>query len=245
MLIPVSAVEKYWNVHPGKTVHVGAHEAEELIEYEKFGWGPVIWIEAQPEKYQALKNRPISANHRFINAAVWDVSGVNLELKVMTNSQSTSLFDLGTHSTEYPDIRLDHIVRVTTQTLNDLIPDNETPDLIALDIQGAELKALQGFGSRLNNVKWIYCEVNRRELYKGCCLVDEIDSYLANYGFTRVATRWTRSGWGDALYSVSDQTPVQNLKQYLTWHICQWGWYTREFIGLTLHRIKSSLKARI
>jgi FkbM family methyltransferase len=245
MLIPVSAVEKYWNVHPGKTVHVGAHEAEELIEYEKFGWGPVLWIEAQPEKYQALKNRPISTNHRFINAAVWDVSDVNLELKVMTNSQSTSLFDLGTHSIEYPEIRLDHIVRVTTQTLNELIPDNETPDLIALDIQGAELKALQGFGARLNNVKWIYCEVNKRELYKGCCLVDEIDSYLANYGFTRRTTRWKRSGWGDALYSAGNRTPIQNLKQYLTWHICQWGWYAREFIASNLHRMKSSLKARI
>ena len=68
------------------------------------------------------------------------------------------------------------------------------------DIQGAELKALYGATKSIQFAKAIYLEVNEKELYKGCGLIPEIDTFLEQYGFKRMLTNMTVHGWGDALY---------------------------------------------
>ncbi len=199
MLIPVSELKKFWNVNPSFLVHVGAHNAEELEQYTEAGWNQVTWIEAQPSKIQGLKEK-IPPHQKLIEAAVWHEDGISLKLNIMTNTESTSLLNLGTHATEHPTVTLVETVEIKTKTLRHVLLNDETPDLIALDIQGAELNAIRGFGDRIADVKWLYCEVNREELYEGCSLVFELDSYLRQYGFKRSATKWTSHGWGDALY---------------------------------------------
>ena len=199
MLIPVQVLKKYWGVNPQSIVHVGAHNAEELETYEKAGWGPVTWIEAQPQKIQELAKR-IPSHHRLIEAAIWDKEGMSLNLNVMTSTQSTSLLNLGTHATEHPTIQFSHSIPVKTKTLASILDGSSAPELLALDIQGVELRALTGYGEKIADVKWIYCEVNKAELYEDCCLVYDIDSYLSRFYFRRAATRWTSHGWGDALY---------------------------------------------
>jgi hypothetical protein len=136
----------------------------------------------------------------LIEAAVWDIAGVDLNLNIMTNTESTSLLNLGTHSAEHPTVHLSHTIPIKTKTLEELLRGLPAPELIALDIQGVELRAIRGYGSKISEVKWIYCEVNKAELYEGCCLISEIDEYLSQYGFMRSATRWTTHNWGDALY---------------------------------------------
>lgn len=69
-----------------------------------------------------------------------------------------------------------------------------------IDIQGAELLALKGMTKVINNYDYIYLEVNKEHLYKDCALIDEIDSFLNTFNFTRVETFWTDYNWGDALY---------------------------------------------
>jgi FkbM family methyltransferase len=199
VLIPVQVLKKYWGVNPQSIVHVGAHNAEELETYEKAGWGPVTWIEAQPQKIQELAKR-IPSHHRLIEAAIWDKEGMSLNLNVMTSTQSTSLLNLGTHATEHPTIQFSHSIPVKTKTLASILDGSSAPELLALDIQGVELRALTGYGEKIADVKWIYCEVNKAELYEDCCLVYDIDSYLSRFYFRRAATRWTSHGWGDALY---------------------------------------------
>ena len=218
MLISANQLESIWRVKPGNVLHVGAHEAEELDAYVEFNWGKIVWVEVQPDKVLQLKEKIRDTNHIVIEAAVWDKSGVDLEMKVMSNSASSSLLDLGTHKTEHPDIKLLRTFKVKTKTLEDAIPQDFLPELIALDIQGAELRALQGFGRRLTGVKWIYTEVNRKELYEGCCLVGDLDEYLKQYKFKRMATRWTVHGWGDALY-VHESAALPNLLGKFQWTI--------------------------
>lgn len=218
MLIPANQLKSIWKVKPDTVLHVGAHEAEELDDYTKLKWGKVVWVEVQPDKVQQLQNKILNTDHVVIEAAVWDESGVDLEMKVMTNSASSSLFDLGTHKTEHPDIKLLRTFKVITKTLSEVIPADFNPKLIALDIQGAELRALKGFSNRLDGVKWIYTEVNRKELYEGCCLVEDLDKYLKTFGFKREATRWTVNGWGDALY-IHESANFVNAKSQILWFI--------------------------
>ena len=228
MLISVSDLVNYWGVKPRNILHIGAHNAEELDAYTKHNWNQVTWVEAQPDKIEYLRKK-LPAHHKLIQAAVWNESGISLDLKVMTNTESTSLLNLGTHASEHPNVRLDYQIPVKTQVLDDLIPLNETPDLITLDIQGAELKALEGFGTRIREVKWIYCEVNKDYLYEGCCLVSDLDSYLNKFGFKRIITRWTYHGWGDALFAQEYLIPSENILWKLQIETSDSIWLIKDF----------------
>jgi FkbM family methyltransferase len=216
MLIPVKSLQKYWNVNPAYVLHVGAHEAEEYEQYISHGWGPISWVEAQPDKAKLLKTRFSNSDNVVIEAAVWDKNNVELTLKIASFTQSTSLLNFGIHREKYPSINTIREIPVTTKTLDVLFSEQKF-DLIALDIQGTELRALKGFSRGLKHVKWIYTEVNKEALYKGCCLVGDLDDYLDKHGFTRKMTRWTKDSWGDALYIRNDSEIYQSLQQKLFW----------------------------
>jgi len=209
MLISVQSLKKVWKVQPTGVLHVGAHEAEELEAYKTHGWMPITWIEAQPSKIDFLKVKLPKQDNYLIEAAVWDTSGVKLLLNITNNTQSTSLLDLDTHLARHPEVGVESQIEVITQKLDDLkLPT--AVDYLSLDIQGSELKALQGFELGLKNINWVYTEVNKESLYKGCARVEEIDAHLENLGFNRELTVWTKFGWGDALYIRRGMLPRHN-----------------------------------
>jgi hypothetical protein len=69
-----------------------------------------------------------------------------------------------------------------------------------IDVQGVELNVIKSLGDAIDEFDFIYTEVNIAEVYKGCCLLNEIDVYLESKGFTRVTIKMTRNDWGDAFY---------------------------------------------
>lgn len=199
MLISVNSLTRVWGVKPTGVLHVGAHEAEELAAYLANSWTPITWVEAQPSKIEFLKKKLPTESNYLINAAVWDKSNERLTLKITNNTESTSLLDLDTHSERHPEVVVESIHEVLTTTLDDLELPTEV-DYLSLDIQGSELRALMGFEKGLQNIKWVYTEVNKEALYKGCAIVNDIDDFLEARGFKRELTVWTKFGWGDALY---------------------------------------------
>ena len=201
MLITVKELSQNWGVSPTGVVHVGAHLAEEAPDYEKFGWTPVIWVEAQPELANRLKQNLDSVDHKVVEAAIWEEDGIKLQLNIASNSQSSSLLDFGTHSNSYPNIVNVGKVEVITKRLDSLISVSDMPNFINLDIQGVELNAIKSLGSLIQNLDYIFVEVNRKQVYINCTQVSELDEYLLSHGFKRRTTRWyILQGWGDALY---------------------------------------------
>jgi FkbM family methyltransferase len=195
-------------------MHVGAHLAEEYQEYKDQNWidkfsKRAIWVEAQPDLASKLQESLDKSENLVYNFAVWEENGKSLEFNIANNSQSSSLFELSKHAEIYPQIKYVERIMVETIRLETLLGMTELePDFLNLDIQGAELIALKSLGSRINNFKWIYTEVNKEYVYKGCALVSEIDEFLASANFTRVATRWVKGkGWGDALYIHQEYLP--------------------------------------
>jgi hypothetical protein len=69
-----------------------------------------------------------------------------------------------------------------------------------MDVQGYELEVLKGAKKTLENVDYVYCEVNRDEVYEGNAYVEELDEFLSQYNMERVETSWEGQIWGDALY---------------------------------------------
>ena len=64
----------------------------------------------------------------------------------------------------------------------------ESPHSIFMDVQGSELKVLQGFGLRLLEVRNICFESTRKSNYVGGTTFKEIDSFLVGRGFKFLAS---------------------------------------------------------
>ena len=73
-------------------------------------------------------------------------------------------------------------------------------NFINMDVQGYELEVLKGATKTLEKVDYVYCEVNRDEVYENNAYVEELDEFLAQYNMERVMTSWEGQIWGDALY---------------------------------------------
>jgi FkbM family methyltransferase len=191
------------NIKVDGVLHIGAHDCEEIHFYNKLGLKNenIVWIDAIPSKVYEAKNRGIP---NVYNAVITDKDNEEIVFNVSNNVQSSSILELGTHSQEHPNIvyvdKL-HQQSITVDTFferNNI--DASQHNFWNFDIQGAELMALKGATQSIKYAKALYLEVNEKELYKNCGLISEIDDFLSQYKFTRVLTKMTRHGWGDALY---------------------------------------------
>jgi FkbM family methyltransferase len=199
MLIPLHDLVKKYNIHFKGILHVGAHECEEIKDYEIYlPRNQILWIEALPGKVEFSKNK--YPNVLIENAVVSDIIET-VRFNVSNNGQSSSILDFGLHSTFHPQVHYVTCFEVKTKLLKNILPNyNINYNFLNLDIQGAELKALKGMEEYLNNVDYIYTEVNSDYVYKGCALIGELDEYLLHFGLHRVETKWTDCKWGDAFY---------------------------------------------
>jgi len=245
MLISCNEISNVWRVQPKGVLHIGAHEAEEAEDYARLDWGPVIWVEAQSKLAKKLKSRLKPGENTVFHAAAWDISGIEIELKITNNSQSTSLLEFGTHQQDYPDVKVTEIEKVVTTRIDLLLNDSFKFEFVNLDIQGAELRALKGMGNLLNQVNYIYTEINKQEVYVGCATIEEIENYLETAGFRKVSIRWIpKKGWGDALYvrrSHLDSNPISKIKSALFGMRFYFIYFYHEF-G---HKAKVFLKSKI
>ncbi len=65
--------------------------------------------------------------------------------------------------------------------------------------------ALKGMGNYLKQFSCALLEINKREVYQGCALVEEVDAYMAQNGFRRVETgKWVGDSWTDGFYVQTD-----------------------------------------
>ena len=194
------------NISISGVFHVGAHECEELPEYVntlKVPAQDVIWVDAIQEKVGQSISRGIQ---NVYNAVITDKDDQEVNFNISNNGQSSSVLEFGTHAQVYP-----WCVYVLQRKQQSITVDSffERNNLDAskynfwnFDIQGAELLALKGATKSLQHAKAIYLEVNEKELYKNCGLIDEIDQLLSQHNFKRVITEMTEQGWGDALYII-------------------------------------------
>jgi FkbM family methyltransferase len=189
------------------SLHIGAHECEELSFYNKLGLKneDIVWIDAIPVKVQEAKNRGIPNVH---NAVITDKDDEEVVFNVSNNNQSSSVLEFGTHSQEHPWVVYVDKLNQKSITIDTFFQRNNIDaskyNFWNFDIQGAELMALKGSTQSIKYAKALYLEVNEKELYKNCGLISQIDAFLLDYNFKRVLTNMTPHGWGDALYILSD-----------------------------------------
>ena len=183
--------------------HIGAHECEEIDFYKSLRIIPenIVWIEAIENKVIEAKNRGIP---NVYNAVITDKDDETVIFNVSNNIQSSSILELNTHRIEHPHVYYTGSFESKSITISSFFQkyniDYSKLNFWNFDIQGAELLALKGAGDLVKFADVLYLEVNAKELYKGCGLIEEIDNYLSSFGFSREITEMTNHGWGDAVY---------------------------------------------
>jgi len=222
MNLPLEKLPRDFGIKPGLVVHAGANLCQERFEYDKYGYGPIIWIEClESISNQAKILLKDFKNQYVLQAALWDSSGIDLPFNVASNNaESSSVFRFKWHQALHPHISTASRLVLKSQTLDDVIGSHFTDgvppiSLLVLDLQGAEYQALVGATQTLQLTQAIHVEVSTVELYAGQKLIYDIHALLTQLGFQLVTHDLTRKVCsGDALYLRNDlvgSTPCMPL----------------------------------
>lgn len=236
-------IEKY-NIKINGVLHLGAHKAEEALDYQKVNASKVIWIEGNPELMPYLETELKKYPNQFVyNVLISDVDDKEVNFNITNNLQSSSILELGTHSSHHPNVKVDHISSLKTHRLDTFFAKNNINisdcNFLNIDLQGAEMMALNGLGDNLKYFKYIYTEVNIGSVYKNCPLLFNLDKYLQDQGFIRAETYMTPWQWGDAFYIRQNSSFIRR-KWNLFYSLClQYMYPLKNILGRSYNFIKS------
>jgi FkbM family methyltransferase len=147
----------------------------------------IIGFEPLADKLEERQSAEGSGFLKLLPYAIGD--GDHHTLYVNNEDATSSLFPLNRALLEkFEHLHTLHLVserHVTTRKLDDVLEDRVV-DFLKLDIQGAELLALQGAGRTLQRTAVVHCEVEFASLYEGQCLFCEVQDHLVGCGFSLI-----------------------------------------------------------
>jgi FkbM family methyltransferase len=200
MLISFTELKKKYNLNIAGIIHVGAHYGEELSEYVENGIQDIVVFEPLSECFNVLSQKVMNLNANIDGhqVALGSVPGTATMYLSDNEKQSSSILKPKVHLTHHPHVKFDGTEEVEVDMLDNF--DTKYYNFLNMDVQGYELEVLKGATETLKHVDYVYCEVNRDEVYEGNAYVEEIDEFLSAYEMERVETSWEGQIWGDALY---------------------------------------------
>ena len=180
--------------------HFGAHLGQEVNAYLENNIDHIHLFEPQSNIFEALykKYKDIDSIS-FYNFGLGNNEETVSIFLDSNKKESSSILKPKKHISLYPDIIFEGTEDIQIKKYDSLSITNV--NFLNIDVQGYELIALMGSENSLNEIDYIYTEVNNEELYENCSLVDEIDRFLKFHNFIRVTTAWHDDlAWGDAFY---------------------------------------------
>lgn len=202
MLINFTTLKHKYKMNITGIIHIGGHYGEEIEEYLDNGIQDIVIFEPLERNFSVLYEnvKSLSANIQGHQVALGSQRGTATMYVSNNDAQSSSILRPKEHLIQHPHVQFNETEEVDVETLDSY---NLTEyNFINMDVQGYELEVLKGGLETLNNIDYIYCEVNRGEVYENNVHIGELDEFLSSYNFERVETSWPREDylWGDALY---------------------------------------------
>jgi FkbM family methyltransferase len=202
MLIKLEDIIRKYCLKINGVIHIGAHYGQEYPIYKRNGIKNMLFFEPLQSNYdQLLKTLANDSTAVPFKLALGNQVGeVQMFVETVNNGMSSSVLEPGTHLKQYPQIVFDQRETVMMEKLDMIMFDHSKYNMINIDVQGYELEVFKGAVNTLKYIDIIYSEVNFEEVYKGCCLVRDLDRFLVEFGFHRLCTNDKPRSWGDALY---------------------------------------------
>ncbi len=180
---------------------VGGYVGEEIPNIIKNYSNSKITIFECSKRYIETLRKKFKANSRIkiITKAVSDKSGFANFFE--TNKVgSGSLLTVGELAKKSYGMKQAESFLVETITLDEILDDVDI-DMLQIDVQGAELKVLNGANNIIKKTKSIFLEISiLPSLYVGSAQFKEIDDKLKSHGFLLILLGTDVNFTGNALY---------------------------------------------
>lgn len=184
---------------------IGSCEGEDSIKYSKiFPNSKIYAFEPLPKNLSLLYSNlekylinnvevfPIALSNEKGKASFYVSSGQPDNLPKTDHwdfgNKSSSLLPPDKHIEYLPWLNFNQVIEVNTDTLKNFCVKVGIKyiDFIHMDVQGAELKVLEGAAEFMTNIKSIWLEVESISLYKGQPLKKEIENFMQGHGFCKI-----------------------------------------------------------
>lgn len=175
---------------------IGSCHCLESVEFaKKYKDSRIFAFEANPESYQVcLNNSKDYPSIEVINQAVNDYDGsckfypMDKERTVTTwedGNQGASSLYRANGAYDHIEKYVQYEIEVPCTRIDTFCEKNNIDyiDIVWMDLQGAELKALKSMGKILDTVQIIHTELEINPMYDGQCLFSDVNDFLTNNGF--------------------------------------------------------------
>ena len=182
----------------GKNIlFIGANNMAEIKVYaQRYKNG--IFIEAIPDVYEKTKKNLEMANDTWntnfiaINKLVTSKINEKYDFNIFSNGgASSSIYEANSVEWKWNTVKQTHKITLISTTIDHLIKENNWDKKkfdVVLDVQGAELEVLKGFGKdNINNIINMKVEVSTKEFYKGGVLFKDLNAFLVENGLKLTA----------------------------------------------------------
>jgi FkbM family methyltransferase len=183
---------------------IGSCEGEDAIRYTRLFPSARVWaVEALPANVDLIKanlNRhgvdrvqvvalalDDSAGHATFHVSSGRPDDAPPDTDWDYGNKSSSLLPPDAHLKTHPWVHFDSSVQVETDRLDALAQrcGLTVIDYIHMDVQGAELRVLNGAGILLDSIRVIWMEVEAVPLYKDQPLKADVERFMASRGFEK------------------------------------------------------------
>lgn len=175
---------------------IGSCHCLESVEFaKKYKDSRIFAFEANPESYQVcLNNSKDYPSIEVINQAVNDYDGsckfypMDKERTITTwedGNQGASSLYRANGAYDHIEKYVQYEIEVPCTRIDTFCEKNNIDhiDIVWMDLQGAELKALKSMGEILDTVQIIHTELEMNPMYDGQCLFSDVNNFLTNNGF--------------------------------------------------------------
>lgn len=164
----------------------------------------VVSWECNPEAIQKCKTNHLGYKDTItlVEKAVWSESKeLTFRPVVNGNLGASSVFKANPHY-PYENAYQQTEITVPAMRVDEWWADKDipAPELLCMDLQGAELEALKSMGDMLDSVQYVITEGQRKRLYFDTPLISDISGYLAQYGFELHSEKLVNDWFGDYFF---------------------------------------------
>lgn len=192
--------EKFESFEDVKVIFdIGSCHCLESVEFSKvYTKAKIFAFEANPTSYEVcLNNTKDISSIIVVNQAVNNYDGLckfypmDKEKTVTTwedGNQGASSLYLANGAYDHIEKYVQYEIEMPCTRIDTYCEKNNIAriDAIWMDLQGAELKALESMGSVLDTVQVIHTELEMNPMYEGQCLFKDVNVFLQDKGFAPV-----------------------------------------------------------
>jgi FkbM family methyltransferase len=205
MILNLDTLKRRYDLKIQGVIHVGAHTGEEHDDYKRLGIENLVYFEPVKNIFEILKKR-VGNDAKLYNLALGNENrDIEMFVEKIDRYGCSSILKPSSNYSHIPFLKNQ---KATMKRLDDIGLDR-CYNFLNIDVQGYELEVLKGSKETLNSIDYIMCEINRitprKKLdYHNASLIEDLCSFLGQYGFMLVEEDWAGVSWGDGFFIKRD-----------------------------------------